>query len=404
MDAFTKFTVYRFLGWKRDFSVADPNQSDRNINLNIVKYCFAIGDYNKSYIYLKQICDEHTWEKLVTLKWSHINNNDRNIWSKSKIVSRLSNIGTIDNDDEAFVPKNRKIIFSNVLQLLYNYSSQNRNLFDSDVRMWIIIGKFLEHLAYFPEDVTIFILNPQYACLVTSFGKFCRTLVRNDLFYILDYHGFLTNKLLVDGNNFMFFKQYLINILVSTIDQGDVMLQPLTNTFINGIMSSNYYLKNRGTLGILFRLYELCIKFKYYEGVLLCLGVNFSCDNVTKIEIRSNFEKFKILYDSQTFGIGYKLYPHISGKLMSVILGKLEKFREKFPLVFILKNNLDKLYQDICDQSLINLDDIYPYISRVVDLINNCYNFLAEEQKYRPNEEGYFESQDSYNNRVATKI
>lgn len=405
---FTKFTISQFVSWKQIYDCyikIGPDQLDIDNKISLIKYCLIIGSYNEAYLYLKSMCDPLSLNFLDQTFARYFCNGFECL--PSNIVSRFEKISKIHVE---LNPQFAHIHLSCLLSPLYQYLKQE-NFEDPNIEIWLLVGHYLLAINVSNKPQILKLKRAKaYDFLTETFTCFLRVALKHGLWYILNYNGFLFNKSVQWVDKLDIQKELKSSILANhryIVSQKNNNILSSINEAPNLNKLKHYTsIQKLGYKNNLIVLYQLCYNFEFYNNILLCFGINFSCNNPEKIRIRMAIDEHDFLFNSNTDIFKKGAYPteekyrNVTSPIYKMVVQKLTNFQKKYPIIFVCDSNLINECEGFEDK---HFRHMYHFLRRVIDYINGCYLFIVEEQKYRPGGYGYLEAKEHYNSQGKSK-
>lgn len=383
-----------------------PSDLSNKSRVNVIKYLFIIGNYSRSYHYLKtlELIGNVSPKSFDQIEIDPHRFNKK--FNKREIFDLLSNV---NNQCDKIRSYDHNTTKSSLLELFYNSAIMiQREAFlplikpNYHISLSILIIKYLEYVKECEFDGYLRVIHSNsthYQYLEQFSVGFIESMIQNELFHILDCY-----KLLVIPIQPMLLKnglsQYIISVQKRIIENPSEDMQ-FSYSFIE-------YLSNTGNKSLLLNVYHFCNKMQHIKGTLLCMGLYFSCNNPDKIEIRNNFVQYSFMFAIGDYERRYHHKPQI--KVINPVLCehttdelrcKLRNFGNKYPVIFNISVELNREYEIL----KIKLDTLtfadYNILSEIIKFLNVCHKFLIVEQTYQPNSVGYFEAKQSYESYIV---
>lgn len=381
--------------------------------INLVKYCFIMGEYTRGVAYLKNVKSYGDPDKMIILideMWKIFDElsslqGDRLYWLKSNVKTYFNNVKNVYPDIIGSVLP--KTLFS-MLDVFYVYAKKERDNPNYNIGMWILIIKFLKHLKYlkYTKDLAG---QPSYSFvqhskLILYSEKVLMIMIRNDLVHILNCYGILQFATINwKTRSFFDHKKYIRRYI-----------QQLQKRILEDPTNQN----NRNAL---LKIYYTSNYYKNWPIKLLCLGVNFSCHRGDKIEIRNNFEKFKMILEQNKHlkflhgdmtDVLVRWNSNENNNINRIIRKKLKNFKLKHSTMFCMSMSLSDSYTEVLKKIRILPNVLCWYhkdlqltadvgLNILVGFINKFCNFVLEEQSYRIGSVGYVTARESFNNMLT---
>ena len=392
---YVEFTTNEFLEWRsmigtlQNLSAGSFNDD----NITLAKFYIATGLYDQG-----RVCLARSGNPVIISKGPFENIRNRDIWTMADILERIKNV---KNERLSKLVNKDDVSFLDLLNEFYSYGRKIVITEDYDVQTWVIIAKFVEALV--KNNVIVYHPNfsdVQYCCLRQSVNNFFESMANNNLLHILDCYGLLKPLPTHIPSGSLEGGKFVLNMRIKTshIKHYIIFIQMIVDKW------ADHY-TNKGKFGaktLLIDIYETCRAYENYELMLFCLGVNFNCRNVSKIQSREKFESYKFMCEEYTdiySSFNDRILPEssISGAIRGIILQKLTIFREEHYFIFDVSDKLNDEYIKLTNIILPLSFVTYEVLRRLVEFINKCYRLLLVEQKYRPGGNGYVEANNSYN-------